>query len=362
MQRVIIGLSILALFGCDRHVPQATVEKKRPVRVLRVVSQERPVQLHYTGTTNSKSIKKYSFKVAGKIRKIFVSKGQKIQKGQRLAQLDTRDLSWASEASRLTLKKADEAYRNSQKFFGRVEKLYQQKASPQIDYDRAKLNRDVSEATLSQARIDYDSKRGLLADTRMVSEVDGYVVDVLNKAGEIVAAGYPVVIVRNDRQVVNAGVSQRDVKKLRVGTKAQLSVDGAVGEGHVINISQIPDMRSRTYEVEIELTGKLTEHDFYIGSIAKVAFEIGSGKGVWLPIPAIMTDGVDYVYVVESQRAVRKNLDLLSITGNEVLVSGLQEGAQVIVEGMKNLKEGYRVSVVAETAEPKRAQSTQAKL
>jgi RND family efflux transporter MFP subunit len=243
------------------------------------------------------------------------------------------------------VQKARKAFREANSFFKKVESLYRQKARPQVDFDRAKLNRDISKASAEQARVDYKIRKRMLADCTLRADVDGFVVDVLNKTGELVAPGYPVILLRTEQQLINVGVTQRDAKKLTVGTPAAVHVDGVAGRGKVINISQLPDTRSRTYNVEIELTDKLREQDFYIGSIARVSFQIGESDGIWIPIQAVMTDGVTYVYTVEKSRAVRKNLDLGGTSGNFVEVTGIDEGTKVIVEGMKNLKEGYQVAI-----------------
>jgi HlyD family secretion protein len=153
-------------------------------------------------------------------------------------------------------------------------------------------------------------------------------------------------VVRNDVQVVKVGVAQRDLHALQLGTRALLDVDGVQGEGQVSNLAQIPDPRSRTYEVEVELGGPLAGRSFYLGSIARVEFEVGQREGIWVPIQAVLTDGVDHVFVVEGERAVRRNLHLGSISGTRVQVEGLRPGEQLIVEGMKNLKEGYEVAVL----------------
>lgn len=333
------------LWGACRQPDQLVrKEKIRRVRTLAMQPENHPRHLDYIGHTSSQAIKKYSFKVPGRIRAIDVEKGQVIRRGQRLAQLDTTELNFSLAAARLTQDKAQQAFDEAKKFFSKIERLYQQKVQTQVDFDRAKLKLQVSQADLDQAQVDVQYKQSMLGDARMISEVDGFVVEVLNRVGEIVAAGYPVVVVRNNRQVVTVGVSQRDIKQIRLGTQALLNVDGAKGEGQVTQIAQVPDPRSRTYEVEIELSGRLLEQNFYLGSITKVAFVMAPSQGLWVPIQALLTDGVDYVFVVENGRALRKNVQLGEISEVRVRVDGLETGDQVIVEGMKNLKEGYRVA------------------
>ncbi len=338
------------LSACAEAPAEVSEEKARPVRIQRAVLEKRPVQLRYIGTTSSESIRKLGFKVGGRVARVFVDKGVHVEPGQKLAQLDTRDLALAARASRLSLRKATKAWNDARSFFEKIEELYREDARPQLDYDRARLNRDITKATMEQARVDYRLRRRMLADCTLRADAAGFVVDVLSKPGEMVGAGFPAVLLRTEQQIVTAGVSQQDVKRLEVGIPVHVSIDDLEGEGRVINIGQVPDKQSRTYTVEVELTGAMAEQSFYIGSIARVAFDVGETEGVWVPIQSVLTDGVNYVFVVENGRAIRRNLAIGSTSGNFVLVDGLEQGDQVIVEGMKNLKDGYKVAIQEEEA------------
>ena len=54
----------------------------------------------------------------------------------------------------------------------------------------------------------------------LTADVDGYVVDVLCKEGEMQSAGYPVVLIRSENQVVTVGLSDKDVKKIQLRNKS----------------------------------------------------------------------------------------------------------------------------------------------
>ena len=341
---LLVAISGIFIFGACQKPKAAVQEKKaRLVRVITVSEQERPVALEYIGTTGSQAIKKYSFKIPGKIEKIYVKKGQIISKGHKLARLKRTEVNLALKAADLDVQKATNAYQESERFLKKIQKLYETGAVHQANLEKAQLDRDIKRSVSEQATLGYQAKKKTMSDTLMESDIEGYVVDVLNEPGEIVGAGYPVVIVRGATQIVNVGVSQRDIKKLRLSTKATVRVDDAVGQGEITRISQIPDRQSRTYNVEVSLSGALQEEEFYIGSIARVVFEIGQQQGIWVPITSVLTDGVDYVLAEEDGRAVRKNVELGSISGGEIKVGGLAPGTRVVVEGMKNIKAGYPI-------------------
>ncbi len=340
---VVIGIMFIS-FGCQDK--EETIEEKvKPVKVLETKEDEENVSLEYIGLINSQEVKKYSFKVAGKIAAIPVEKGDRVKKGQVLAQLDKKDLSFAQEAAELNMQKAFSAYQDALDFYQKMEVLYEKGAVTQNEYNKAKLNYQVQEATYNQAAVDNAHKLSMLNDADLVADIDGYVVDTMFEEGEVIAAGYPVVVVRSETQIVNTGLSQEDVKKIGLGTKAVIKEDGFVAEGIVTNIEQVPDKTSRTYNVEIELKEKLPEEAFYLGSTVEVFLDVGKEKGIWIPITCIMSDGEDYVYVVENERAVRKNITMLNVQGNYVKVEGLKPGENLVTTGMKSLNVGCKVAV-----------------
>jgi RND family efflux transporter MFP subunit len=200
-------------------------------------------------------------------------------------------------------------------------------------------------AQLNAAKADYESKFNLLQDASLTADVDGYVVDILCKEGEMQSAGYPAVLIRSENQVVTVGLSDEDVKKIQLGIKAQVKIDDITTDAEVMNIVQMADSKSGTYSAEIKLLNPIDNSKFYIGQSTKVYINEGEMNGIWIPISTILNDGQDYVYVVEDGRAVRKNITLGQTNESQVCVEGLKSGENLITEGMKNIKAGYQVSV-----------------
>jgi len=336
----------IGVLGCDEGAMTAPPERGRPVKVDIVQSEQRAISLHYIGTTTSESILKYGFKVAGKLKSIDVKVGDPVTKGTKLARLDPKDYIAQSRATGLSARQAKEASDEAKRVFERISALYEDGARSEQDYEQAKLAFEIQRSTLEQARIKVGVDKRVLKDTTLRSETDGFVVSVMAKAGELTAPGHPVVVVRSDKQVVKVGVSQRDVRALSLGTAAHIEIDDLKAEGKVTSIESIPDMTSRTYGVEVSLEEALSPNDFLIGSIARVAFEVGTSEALWVPVTSVLTEGVSFVWVARKSRALRKNVTLGDVSGSEVAVEGLEPGDEVIVEGMKNLEDGYRVEII----------------
>ncbi|MDR3597516.1 efflux RND transporter periplasmic adaptor subunit [Clostridium sp.] len=392
----LVFLNFVTLSGCSGKSDSKAEVKTYPVKTVELQEQSYPISLEYEGTTGGSEVRKLSFKSSAKISKIYVSKGQHVKKGDNLVDLDKSDLNLAQNAAKaqmdaasaqydkavngaqeedinkaqIAVKNAQDNYNYCKDLYDKTVNLYQIKAATQQQVDDIKNKLDNSESALNAAnetlnqlqngtreedkqtalaqvnaaKADYDSKVNLVQDASLTADEDGYIVDVLCKEGELQQAGYPVILIRSENQVVTVGLSDDDVKKVQIGTKAQVKIDDTTSDGEIINIVQMPDKQSGTFSAEIKLLNPIDNSKFYIGQSVKIYISDGEMDGIWIPINSILNDGEDYVYVVEDGRAVRKNITLGDTNENEVCVDGLKVGDNLVTEGMKNIKAGYQVS------------------
>jgi hypothetical protein len=60
----------------------------------------------------------------------------------------------------------------------------------------------------------------------------------------------------------------------------------------------------------------------------------------------VLNDGEDFVYVVENERVLRKNIKIISIFENKILTEGLSVNDEIIIKGLDSIRVGYKVTVV----------------
>ncbi|OOM13934.1 efflux RND transporter periplasmic adaptor subunit [Clostridium saccharobutylicum] len=390
-------LNLFILSGCSGESDSKADVKTYPVKTIELQDKSYPVSLEYEGLTGGSEVKKLSFKSAAKVAKIYVSKGQHVKKGDNLVDLDKSDLNFAMDAAKaqmdsasaqynkavngaqtedinkaqIAVKNAQDNYNYCKDLYDKNVTLYQGQAISKQQLDDTKIKLDDSESALNSAnetltqlqngtreedkqaalaalnttKANYDSKVNLVEDASLKAPEDGYVVDVLCKENEMQAAGYPVILFRNENQVVTVGLSDDDVKKVQIGEKAKIKIDDDTVDGEIMNIVQSADTQSGTYSAEIKITNPIDNSKFYIGQSVKVYINDGEKNGIWIPISSILNDGQDYVYAVEDSRAVRKNITIGQTNEDQVCVEGLEVGDNLVSEGMKNIKAGYQVSV-----------------
>ncbi len=176
------------------------------------------------------------------------------------------------------------------------------------------------------------------------ASIDGVISEVINRAGDVIGAGYPVLILRSSEQIVQVGVTDVDLVRIEKFGNPVISInlDEKIFEAKLEDINKIPDESSRTYTVTVALDNK---SDYLIGKLGKVSFELARINGIWLPINHVQNDGEDYVYIVNSENRVeRRNLILKQINNDMVRVEGLEDGNRVITIGNSIVKEGQQVT------------------
>jgi membrane fusion protein, multidrug efflux system len=188
--------------------------------------------------------------------------------------------------------------------------------------------------------------------------VAGVVTAVEAEAGQVVAAGAPVVRVAQDgaRDAVFS-VPEDKVAAIRVGAPVKVRVwsGGDLLQGSVREVAASADPVTRTFAVKVALPAKEAPPlgaTVYVvpqaaGQIAVPVIKLptsalrqeGQGSAVWVLDRASMT--------VRSQP-----VQIATADGNEVVVSaGLQPGMQVVAAGVHVLSPGQKVTVFRPRAE-----------
>ena len=119
-----------------------------------------------------------AFKVSGLLQQVFVEEGQRLKKGDLLAQIDSRDyelLFQAVESEYLGIKSEAE----------RVIDLYADSVATTSEYDKARYG-------LNQIKAKYENAKNQLADTKIYAPFDGVVKTTFFNSPTVVGAGMPI--------------------------------------------------------------------------------------------------------------------------------------------------------------------------
>lgn len=352
----LMSVVVILLSGCQTEASERAPIRGVPVEVMQTEETSRSVNASYMGTVVPEDQIKYAFKTGGRLEEIYVKPGDHIYEGQIIAKLDASDLdlqlsSVESQmlAAEKDIRKTRDAFDYTKGLYEKMIKLYENGAISKDKLEQAQLNYEMSESSLNQAVNAYDSMKAnfALSDNMRDGSVilasnDGIVLSTQFESGELVSQGYPVVVARSKSKVVQVGLSLKDMDLIGMNTKASVINGSESILGEIIEISDMPDMATRTFLTKV----KIEHEDIRLGEIVDVKFDLGKNKGIWLPMTVLLSDGEKFVYIIDNGRAFKRTVEIGAIAGFEVEVKGVYPGEAVVVSGMKQLIDGAIVEVV----------------
>ncbi len=183
---------------------------------------------------------------------------------------------------------------------------------------------------------------------------------MLDKGATVQAAGgvnqgtLLAVIVDMDEMLVRLNIAEQDIPYFQKGLPANISVDAYPKEtfaGEVSRISQILDAQTRTLPVEIRIPNP--GHRLKSGMFCRIYIKADRRTGIIVLAQDALVEelGHNYVFVVDKGTARKKKVALgIRDDGKVEVLSGVQEGDQVIVFGQQGLKDGAQVIAAEETS------------
>jgi RND family efflux transporter MFP subunit len=364
---ILSGLLLLTFSACqtgseDRNaLNNQTQIELRPVqvKVYKVTGQRIAEKLTYTAVLEAWKKQVITPDISGKIARIYVNEGDRVRAGQLLAELDTRAIRLQLEQAEAALAGAKANLEDARKNVERMERLFQEKAVSEQQYEKARLVLEAAQAQKDQAEAAVNLARPNLDVSLMEAPFDGVIAsknaeegDVINPMmGGMSATSGVLSLVNYSRVKVKFDVAPEDIQKISRGQRIYLKgydLPEQRFEGEISVVNAAADLQTKKFRVEALINNP--DLQLKPGMFGQVIIEVKSKENVLaVPLKALLENS--YVMVVEGDKAVRKNVtiglknkDLIEIT------SGLNENDLVIVEGNFGLPDGNPVEIQNEVA------------
>lgn len=270
----------------------------------------------------------------GIVTAVYASIGQRVGKGQVLAQIDDNVLrqSMAQLQSQLDL---------ATTLYNRQKNLWDQKIGTEVQFLSAKTQKEGLEKQMSVLL----SQRAMY---KIKSPISGTIEQMDLKIGQAVAPGI------NAIRVVNGN-------DLRAKALVAESYLGKVGQGDQVKVifpdlsdslttrvtfaSKVIDPASRSFSVEVKLPSN-PKYRANMIAILKVN-DYQNNKAIVVPVSVIQKgESSSYVFLDENGKAKRVNIQTgRTIDGKTEVLSGLKPGDRLIVTGVESLNEGDSVKI-----------------
>jgi HlyD family secretion protein len=353
-----------------------------PAPVIAVKQVEIQGKVHGPGTVQSKVPVMVSPKITGILEKLYADHGDRVQKGQLLAEIDSAELRAREAAAQAAKNRAQrelaraqadmvKAQANlglAQSNYRRDQEVFKPGYISQAAFDTTKAQLRVAEsevaafqatvtalqAAVKQAESETHAAAALHNYTRILAPMDGLITSRKAEVGTTLSPGTPIFqMVALDTVWVAAWIDQSQIAQLQEGQPAAIRLrSGRQYPGQVARITTEADTVTRELEVDVQFA-KLPE-PLVIGEEAEVDIDTGIVKAPAVPLTAITErDKKTVVLVVEQGRLVFRPVKTGLNDGKRIAVlEGLKEGDLVVAQPA-NLKPGTRVKPVVKTPEGK---------
>ncbi|MBJ9963724.1 macrolide transporter subunit MacA [Burkholderia seminalis] len=310
--------------------------------------------------------------VSGQLKSLKVKLGDKVTKGQWLAEIDPvisenalRQARASEESLRAQQQSAAAQLTQAELAFRRQQAMLPDDATSRESFEAAKATLDVQRATLASlaaqirsARIQIETAQANLGYTRIVAPIDGQVVAIVTQEGQTVIAQQqaPVILklANLDTMTVKAQVSEADVIRVSAGQTAYFTSLGEPDKRHYGKLRAIEPAPQNYADAQSPLAGggakpnaavfynalfdvPNPEHRLRIAMTAQVSIVLGNARNA-LSIPAAALgekrkDGTYAVRVLRADGSTDTRNIRIGINNNvrvEVL-AGLKDGERVVL-------------------------------
>jgi RND family efflux transporter MFP subunit len=356
---LIFGLLLFPLFSCQsQKESEEALDQSLGVALVKVYKVQRQrisEKLFYAGVIEAWDEVNITPDIGGKITKIHVEEGDRVQKGQLLAELDTRAVNLQLEQAKAGLAVAEANYKDAKRNKDRMERLIEENAVSEQQYDQVKLAYEAAEAQLQQAKATLNLANHNLEVSLMKAPFSGVIASKNAEEGDVInpmMGGFSpnsgVLTLMDFSQVkIDFDVSQQDVVRIQKGQTALLKVSAfpdRVFEGQVYLVNLTADPSTKKFKVE----AKIDNPDLVLrpNTFGEVTLEVSTHEdALVIPQKAVLEN--KYVFVASpDNKAVRKEVHLgLQNTDMVEVTSGIVEGDLVLIEGNYGLEDGADIEI-----------------
>ena len=358
------AILIFAGFAVFNYVKFQTQKKeeiktteKIPVQIAEARSMHLKSILEQTGDIRSVIEVDVYPKVPGKIiEKLLVEKGDFVKRGALIAALEKGTVEAQVAQAKAAVDMAEANLDVLEKDYIRIEYLYKEKAAARQQLDHINARLKAAKAQLRQTQEALKQLEILYREHRIYASVKGYVSARYIDQGAMSDTKKQIIRISSEENVkIVTSVTEKDFPHIKKGMKAEIRVDSfpdRVFQGTVSVINHTLDPATRTCEIEIHIPNK--DLTLRSGMFAHIRLYLGEKEATVILRDALINlpgTGNYYVYVVEDNHAVQKNIETgISQEEYTEVAAGLNLGEQVVVKGQNRLRDG--VAVVVEGQEP----------
>ncbi|MBL8460866.1 MAG: efflux RND transporter periplasmic adaptor subunit [Zoogloea sp.] len=348
-------LLTLGLAGCGNKPEPAPDKPSGPPPTLITATTARSAALDITedtlGTLEALIDPSIGAEVAGRVTRVTAHSGDKVRRGQLLAELDASDFTIQTRVDGAEIARLEALVAQAERFAERQQDLVAKGFISRNGAEDSLAQRDALRAQLATARARGSATRNDLGRTRVVAPVDGIIETQIVSPGDYVKVGDPLFRLISNRILrAHLPYPESAAGRIRAGQPVRLSLPhlpGKVIEGTVEDVKPTINDSSRALDVLVRVSN---DGSLLSGGTVNAAIVTGH-KSTAVMVPeqsVVLRPAGKVVYVIAGGKAVQRVVEVGARRDGQVeIVRGLSDGETVAEDGAGFLSDGTAVKVKA---------------
>ena len=344
------------------------------VGVVPVAKGDMPVVLNQLGTVTPLTTVTVKTQISGYLMQVAFHEGQRVNKGDFLAQIDPRPYEVALEQARAQLAKDQALLKNALLDLQRYNTLVAQNSLAKQIRDTQEALVGQYQATVKADQAQVDAQKLNLTYCRIITPVTGRVGLRLVDPGNYVQMSDPngIVVITQLKPISVVFTTPEDnlpevMKRLRAGATLDViaydrSGTNEIARGRLDTVDNQIDPTTGTVKLRAIFDNE--EENLFPNQFVNIKLIVNTiHEADILPNSAIQRGAPGtFVYVVKPNRTVAVQKVTLGPTDGQrvAIMSGLQPGDSVVLDGTDRLRDGARVAVASAGGSQQGASQTHA--
>ena len=327
----------------DQKIEDLNKNSQLPiVETVFVKKQEFKHFVEFQGNVKSDNLITIYPEYSGILNRIYVKNGDKVSKGQKIAQIDDGGLKEQLSQLEITLELSKTTYE-------RQERLWSQEIGSEIQY----LN---SKALFEAQKKGVEQLKKQLSKTTVRAPFSGTIDNIFAKEGEVVYPGSSnlMLLLNLKEMYIECNVPENYINSIVKDKEAliELPFNKEVLNSYVRQSGNFINSNNRTFKIEIEIP----KNNFNIKPNLNTKIKVNDYSN----LNAILVDenviGIDsnndkYVYKIDKKNDEVYVIKMIVKTGKNSgkfveIISGLNENDEIVSEGIRKLTDKTKVRIV----------------
>ena len=312
----------------------ATAENTRGQQA--VLAEQREIQLleAVPGTLAAKQATLVSSRVMARITRIAVRAGDSVVAGDVIIELEQDDAKARLAQASGQVDSAQARATEASLAMDRALTLHEKALIAIADVDKARANKDATEADLIAAKQQVAESKAALQFTEIRSPIDGTVVDRFAEPGDTATPGSQLLSLYNPLTLrVEAAVREQLAVKLVIGQLLNISIPslGKNVRGRIDELVSAADPGSRSFLIKVILT---FDEQLRPGMYAEIEVPGGMTSQILVPVSSVVSVGqLNVIWVRQDGAFIRRFVKLGAQTSDAKveILGGLDIGEEVLI-------------------------------